>query len=135
MGGISPAFAIQHRHLRRRVTRPGGGTLRHGLLDRREVGLCQRHAERAQGLLQLRPARDPTNGTMSPPCAATQAIAIWATLTPLASAMIRSASTRARLASALSPWKRGLWARKSPGVTASLRQWPLISRATARHRR
>ena len=40
-------------------------------------------------------------------------MAICATVTPFASATLRSASTSARLRSRFSPWKRGLHARKS----------------------
>src|SRR5258708_1975820 len=70
--------------------------------------------------------RAPTTGTISAPCAATQAIAACATLMPLAPATLRSASTRARFASTLSPWNRGLKARKSRPDAAPFCQWPLM---------
>src|SRR3569833_2559076 len=57
--------------------------------------------------------RAPISGTMSSPRDSTQAIAVWATVTPLSSATFRSASPKLRLWSRLSPLKRGLCPRKS----------------------
>ena len=69
--------------------------------------------------------RAPTSGTMSSPRASTQAIATCATVTPLPSAISRSASTRARLRSRFSLAKRGAWARKSPAASSrSAREVP-----------
>ena len=58
--------------------------------------------------------RAPMSGTMSSPCAATQAMATWTGVAFRASAKARSFSTRPRLWASASPWKRGLWVRKSP---------------------
>jgi len=53
-------------------------------------------------------------------------MAICATLTPFESAILRSASTSARLRSTFSPWKRGLCARKSFSPALSFVQCPLM---------
>ncbi len=60
--------------------------------------------------------RAPTSGTMSSPWAATQAMATWAALSARASATARRGVDEAPgSARRFSPWKRGQWARKSPG--------------------
>ena len=61
--------------------------------------------------------RAPTSGTISLPCAATQAIATCAGDAPRSSAILRSDSTSARLASRLPAWKRGLMRAKILGPT------------------
>ena len=69
----------------------------------------------AETLLHIECAHGPrlASGTISHPCAATQAMATCATEAPIFSAIPRSFSTRARFTSKFLPWKRGLVARKS----------------------
>ena len=65
---------------------------------------------------------------MSSPRASTHAIAICATVAPRSAATAASASTRARLRSRRSPWKRGLNAGSRRAASARSRdQWPLSS--------
>ena len=54
-------------------------------------------------------------------------MAICAAVTPRALAIAASASASFRFCAKLSPWKRGVWARKSPGVkVVPAVNWPVI---------
>ncbi|KWA38864.1 hypothetical protein WL27_15985 [Burkholderia multivorans] len=68
--------------------------------------------------------RAPINGTMSSPRDSAHAIAICAGLLPFSSAIVRNASTSARLCSRFALWKRGLAARKSRSRGCALFQPP-----------
>ena len=63
--------------------------------------------ERAEVLLERAVRVDPGIGTMSSPCASSQASASWAGVQPLRRASSTICSTNSRFFSKLSPWKRG----------------------------
>ena len=104
------ALAVELRHQRLGVAGAGGGPGGHGVLEAGEVSAAELQLERPQRLGQAlagarpdqrhdvvaarqRPMRSPT----------------WAEVAPAASATSRKRSTRARLRSRFSPWKRGAW--------------------------
>ena len=56
---------------------------------------------------------------MSSPCARTQASASWPGVMPFSAASSSTCATRSRFCSKFSPWKRGLWRRKSSSARSS----------------
>ena len=102
-------------------------SLKHRGFNGRELLVRQVHVAGAQRLVQPLAGTGADQGHDIVACAATQAIATWATETLSCAATLRSRSTSARLRSRLSPLNRGLRAREivGPGF-AVRRQCPLI---------
>jgi hypothetical protein len=81
------------RHLNLGIARASGRSLGHGPFEGGKIASRERHRERAPRLGKLSGQRAPTRVRMSSP---RQAMAIWTTVTPLASAIVLTASTKAR---------------------------------------
>ena len=95
-----------------------GGPFQGGKIASRE-----RRRERARGSASLSRQQAPTRVRMSSPRENTQAMAICATVTLLASATVLTASTRQGFGQGSKLWKRGLEARKSSCAPLSLDRW------------
>ena len=112
------ASAVDRGHVR--VALPGGGAGGRGLVDAREV--------LGGELDRRRPPRSPRgsarawcrgSGRCPRPACSSQASASWPGVASFSAAISRTRSTSSRFASKFSPWKRGLWRRKSSSARSS----------------